>query len=239
MGKDSHGGISAFDQKSEGFAWSDCNFLVERLVVHVVLLVPVLDEEFDVVFGGVFQSDDAGFLPALFEFEGVELEVVGQQVESHLSHPDAVEHLVRLVEDGGIEEEAGLDDFPPSGGSDVEVEVEGVFGVGFEAEGQGSAQSLGDGLAVAGDLAEADGEEFGRVTHSHHEFEALQQVVVGSMLFLEEACWSLELVHHQVVVVNHQSLQAREGEIRGERFVVLKEEFLVKRGGRSGVAVSW
>lgn len=82
------------------------------------------------MFFGVFDADDAVFLLAVAQLEGVELEVVGKQAKGDLFFPDAVGQHPPLVLDGGVEEDSGVDGLSVFGRSDVYIEVQGVFGIG-------------------------------------------------------------------------------------------------------------
>jgi hypothetical protein len=74
----SHGRIPSLYHKLKDLPRSNSNLFVYWLVVHVKFLVLVDNHDGQVLFFWILDADDVVLLPAVFEFEGIEFEVIGQ-----------------------------------------------------------------------------------------------------------------------------------------------------------------
>ena len=60
--------------------------------------------------------------------------MIGKEIELDFLHPEPVDDVFALKLESGVDEDGSPDELPVLGGGDVEVEVEGVLGVGVDAE---------------------------------------------------------------------------------------------------------
>lgn len=124
----------------------------------MILSKLVDEEEGEIDLLRVLDGYHAILMLAIPDLEREQLEVVVQEVELDLPHPDPIEDCLALVFEGHVEEDGGLDELSVAKVRNVQIEVNRVLGEGIDAQGQRFLHGLLDALAIRKNLVDADRE---------------------------------------------------------------------------------
>ena len=94
VSKDSHGGIPALNEKPKGIPRVDSNLLIKNLVIEIHFFMPVLYEQLQIIFGGIFDADNIVIMFAIFKIKRVQFKMISEKVEFDLLQPQPVYHIL-------------------------------------------------------------------------------------------------------------------------------------------------